>query len=257
MLKRVALITIMLVILAVMAFIAIAAQSVRADDRAVITFTFDDAPRSVYEKAFPILNRYKMPATVFIATKFLESENPNFITWKQIVDLDKHGWDIQCHTATHPHLTELTDKEVIREFKQSIRTMRAHGFKPTSIASPYGDFNDHTIALMRRYFKSHRTAWNVPGMEGITGLNDPYNLDFMRISAFQLQNTTTYQEIKDLIDQAVITKNWLVFYAHGLVQGIPAKYQFNVDDFANLVNYVHVLQRHKKVYVLTYSDIVK
>jgi len=78
MFKRVALVTIMLVILGALAFIALLAQAVRADDRAVITFTFDDAPRSVYEKAYPILKRFKMPATVFIATNFLESENPNF-----------------------------------------------------------------------------------------------------------------------------------------------------------------------------------
>lgn len=229
---------------------------VHAEEKAVVTFCFDDAPISVYELGFPVLKRYNIPATVFVATKFIEDKNPTFITWDQIIDLDKNGWGIQCHTSTHPYLTHLTNDQINKELDDSLKFMRDRGFDPVALASPYGDFDDRVLKIVAKKFKSHRAAWNTPEMKGITGLNDQQNLDLMRISAVELRPNITFGEVKDLIDTAVVNKQWLVFFLHGVVHGSPREYQFNVVDLENVANYVAMLRDNKKLYTLRYADVL-
>lgn len=227
-----------------------------AEERAVVTFCFDDAPRSVYTLGFPVLAWHNIPATVFVATKFTEDENPKFITWEQLKDLDKNGWGVQCHTSTHPHLTYLTDAQINKELDDSLKVLRAHGYNPIALASPYGDFDDRVLKIVAKKFKSHRAAWNVVGMRGVTGLNDQHNLDLMRISAVELRYNITFGEVKDLIDAAVSHKQWLVFYLHNVVHGAPQPYQFNVEDLDAIASYVEKLRKEKKLYTLRYADVL-
>src|SRR5215210_3808504 len=42
----------------------------------VLAVTFDDAYRSVLERAFPILSDLRLPATVFVPTDFAGTERP-------------------------------------------------------------------------------------------------------------------------------------------------------------------------------------
>ena len=44
--------------------------------RAAIAVTFDDGFSDTYRYAFPILNRYKIPATIFVSTGYVDSQTP-------------------------------------------------------------------------------------------------------------------------------------------------------------------------------------
>lgn len=44
--------------------------------RKAFVVTFDDGYANVFQQAFPVLSRYKVPATVFLATAYLDSEKP-------------------------------------------------------------------------------------------------------------------------------------------------------------------------------------
>jgi len=130
----------------------------------VVAITFDDGYRSVIELARPILDRFGMPATVFIPTAFIPAGRP--LAWQgtdqwlsgqhedelaplsgeQIGSLLEAGWEIGSHTRTHHHLPALSDEQLRTELRESRRECsELIGRECRSIAFPYGDFDDRVL----------------------------------------------------------------------------------------------------------------
>jgi len=127
--------------------------------RRTLVVTFDDAFSSV-DLAYPILTSMALPATVFVATAFADSNEPlqwpgidvwndsahagelRGLSWQRLRQLADRGWEIGSHTRTHPRLTQLTDAELVTELRESRDACeRALGRPCRSLAYPYGDFD--------------------------------------------------------------------------------------------------------------------
>jgi peptidoglycan/xylan/chitin deacetylase (PgdA/CDA1 family) len=125
-----------------------------------LAVTFDDAYRSVFRLALPILAEYGLPGTVFVPTAFVGAERPMGwpgidrwhgtpheaelipCSWPELELLVDAGWEVGSHTRTHPRLPELTDSELIAELSQSRRECEQRlGVPCRSIAYPYGAVN--------------------------------------------------------------------------------------------------------------------
>jgi peptidoglycan/xylan/chitin deacetylase (PgdA/CDA1 family) len=130
-----------------------------------LAVTFDDAFLSVREHAEPVLSSLGLPGTVFVVTDFAESGGalswPGIdhwhgglhegelggLTWEQLRDLDRRGWEIGSHTCSHPHLTRLDDHTLSRELLASREACEhALGGRCTSLAYPYGDVDERVVA---------------------------------------------------------------------------------------------------------------
>lgn len=134
-----------------------------------VVVTFDDAYRSVYERARPILSRFGYPATVFTVTSFAGSDEPMTwpgidgwlggpyepelapMSWEELEQLAGAGWEVGSHTHTHPRLTTLGDAELAEELSRSRETCTEHMGRPcNSLAYPYGDYDERVIAAAER-----------------------------------------------------------------------------------------------------------
>lgn len=109
-----------------------------------IVITFDDGYMDNYDNAFPILKELEMTATIFCITSKLDGSY--YLSPSAIKEMSDYGIDIQSHTITHPKLDSLTYDEQLIELKESKKTLESITGKPvTSIAYPFGNFNDDTI----------------------------------------------------------------------------------------------------------------
>jgi peptidoglycan/xylan/chitin deacetylase (PgdA/CDA1 family) len=87
-----------------------------------VILTFDDAYIDFLENALPLLQKYQMPATLFVPTGLVGERMKNregfelsVLSWDQLRQVAKHPLiTIGSHTVTHPNLTEVTDVERIR-----------------------------------------------------------------------------------------------------------------------------------------------
>ena len=70
-------------------------------DKAV-AISFDDGYLSIYEEAFPLLQSYGFPFTVFISTQPIDDEQANFLSWQQIQEMSEAGVIIANHMVDHP-----------------------------------------------------------------------------------------------------------------------------------------------------------
>src|SRR5678815_4663984 len=72
----------------------------------LVVLTFDDAVRSHYTTVAPLLERYGFGATFFV-TEFPQppfSDTTLYMTWPQMGDLSRRGFELANHTWKHRHV---------------------------------------------------------------------------------------------------------------------------------------------------------
>jgi len=131
-----------------------------------VALTFDDAFADFYTNAAPVLQRLKLPATVFVPTSFVGRTNawpgqPAWVNeeplmnWQQIKELAERGIDFGSHTVTHPDLTALPEADADRELEQSKREIEQQTGRPADhFCYPYGKWNQTVRDLTMRFYKS-------------------------------------------------------------------------------------------------------
>ena len=70
-----------------------------------LALTFDDGYYDNYRHAFPLLKKYKMKATLYLNTAYVENEENRafkYLSWKEIEEMSSSGvFDIQLHSHRH------------------------------------------------------------------------------------------------------------------------------------------------------------
>ncbi len=129
-----------------------------------ITLTFDDGFRNFYTEAFPILEKYDFPATVFLVTDFCGSNNDwagnppdlprtKLLAWNEIKTLSANGIEFGAHTRTHPDLTRISVANAKREITESKAIIETKLGKPAlTFAYPYGRYNAEVKHLVEANF---------------------------------------------------------------------------------------------------------
>lgn len=129
-----------------------------------VAITFDDGYRNLLDHAIPVLDRYKLPATIFLVSRFCGRTNnwpdqpsgavPSLplMSWEELKELPaliSPG----AHTATHRDLSRLPSAECESEFKECQDEIEQHLAKPARwLAYPYGTSSAGVRALAARHF---------------------------------------------------------------------------------------------------------
>ncbi len=107
-----------------------------------VAISMDDAYRSVYEVAWPILKRAGLGFTLFVATDHIDGRGPGFMTWDQIRELRDAGVTIGAHSAAHPHLVLMSPQEVRADFDRAMKRFEEElGERPTLFSYPHGEMS--------------------------------------------------------------------------------------------------------------------
>ena len=121
--------------------------------------TFDDGYQSVYQQAFPVLQKYGMTATVFLTVgktrkKRLPSmEGRAMLSWNEIKEMGRSGIAFGAHTLTHPDLTRLPAKILETEVVDGKRVIEdALGSRVDTFAYPFGRYDKRCRELVSRHF---------------------------------------------------------------------------------------------------------
>jgi peptidoglycan/xylan/chitin deacetylase (PgdA/CDA1 family) len=114
-----------------------------------VVLTFDDGYADFLTEALPVLKQYGFPATLYIATAFVngtsrwmryegEMERP-MLTWAQLKQIAASDIECGAHTHTHPQLDILTRSRAQDEIRYSKKLLEDHLDQTVnSFAYPYG-----------------------------------------------------------------------------------------------------------------------
>ena len=148
-----------------------------------VVITFDDGFLDFYTNAYPILNKFGFTATVFLPTAFIQTNRTSFkdnpcMTWNEVRKLITKGISFGSHTANHPQLADLNEKEVKHEIESSRQRIEDEtGTKIDSFSYPFAfpQENQDFIARYREILveQGYRTAVTTIIGRATIGLDDP------------------------------------------------------------------------------------
>jgi peptidoglycan/xylan/chitin deacetylase (PgdA/CDA1 family) len=146
-----------------------------------VVVTFDDGTADLAEVALPILARHNVPATVYVATDFVDRQRPfpadgTPLTWSAVREMVASGLvTIGSHTHTHALVDRLPPDEVAVELDRSIELIGEHAgvaadhfAYPKAVAPP-----EPVEAVVRDRFRSAALGGCRPNPYGRT---DPHRL---------------------------------------------------------------------------------
>lgn len=135
-------------------------------DADAVSLTFDDGFANFASEAAPLLRANGYPATVFIVTGHVGTDNRwrgrgeagipvlPLLGWDALGRLRESGIDLAAHTRTHPRLTALGTAALDEELgaaKEEIR--RRSGAAAEGFAYPYGEVDGRVTAAAARYYR--------------------------------------------------------------------------------------------------------
>ena len=137
-------------------------DSSEGSSKQAVAITFDDGFRDFYTEAYPVLQKHRFSATMYLPTAYIGDTTKSFkgkecLNWNEVHELDNAGIEFGSHTVNHPKLVELSKTEIHTELSESKQRIENELGKPThSFAYPYAypqqdtEFSRHFTSVLEQ-----------------------------------------------------------------------------------------------------------
>jgi peptidoglycan/xylan/chitin deacetylase (PgdA/CDA1 family) len=199
----------------------------------IISFTFDDAPRSAFSTGGEILKLNGIRATFFVSFGLLgrQTEMGPIATRNDLVNAVKEGHELGCHTFDHLDTWQTTTEKfiesVIRNQKALGRILPSTTFR--TFAYPLSQPRPAVKSMLERYFICCRGGGQIPNI-GMTDLN------LLKAYFLDRRNNLDIEQVKKVIDYNSSRQGWLIFATHDIAEN-PSPYGCTPEFFREVVEY--------------------
>lgn len=134
--------------------------------RSPCAITFDDGWRDNYEVAFPLLQRYQAPATVFLVTGWIGRDD--MLDADRIARMESSGVAFGSHTVTHTQLGKVDRATMQLELADSKAALARYVKRPSRwFCFPKGSHSEEACQLARQFYDGAVTV-----RRGLVGKHD-------------------------------------------------------------------------------------
>jgi len=188
------------------------------NSRPIVSFTFDDFPKSAVSTGARLLEERDVCGTFYCVSTFCGAfaEEQTCYDLDDLRRLNENGHEIGCHTASHVRLSRSDRIQILREVDSNARFVldTLGDVRLTTFAYPFGDLNLGAKLLLQQRFAACRTT--SPGHNcGVADLG--------ALKARALDSKTTASSVAKNIEDAVSANAWLIFFTHD-VSDSPSAY---------------------------------
>jgi peptidoglycan/xylan/chitin deacetylase (PgdA/CDA1 family) len=113
-----------------------------------VVITFDDGCETDLRVAAPILREAGFGATFYVTVGFLGQ--PGYMVERQVRELSDAGFEIGCHSMTHPYLDELDESQMKHEIVDAkLRLEEITGRSVVHFSCPGGRWTPQVVEIAR------------------------------------------------------------------------------------------------------------
>lgn len=159
-----------------------------------VVLTFDDGYVDNYTAMLPMLKKYNFKATIFVITGAID-KSANYLTWSQLIEMEKYGVDIESHTVSHENLKDMSKDKQLETLIKSKKDLEKMLNKQVNYFSyPFGGYNETSIEAVRK--AGYTMAITTDGRwasksDGIFSLHRVYISGFHDMKEFKKRLTNT------------------------------------------------------------------
>ena len=189
--------------------------------RPVVSFTFDDFPRSAFTNGGSILRGFGAHGTYYACMGWMG--RPGFFGKQDLMELIAQGHELGCHTYSHSRAREGLSYRFRKDIQRNSAALSqiVPNASFNSFSYPGGQSNIPTRLMAVKRFESCRG--NTPGVcEG--------KIDLSYLSANKIYHEKfNRKSIENLIKQAAEANGWLIFYTHDVSEE-PSRFGCTPDE---------------------------
>jgi peptidoglycan/xylan/chitin deacetylase (PgdA/CDA1 family) len=176
--------------------------------RPIVSFSFDDFPRSAAANGARILENHGMRGTFYAAGSLCNKvvDGTTYYNASDLENLIKAGHEIGCHSFRHVSVTSIGRTELQNEIRENAAFFAAlpHPQALLSFSYPFGQISPLRKLILQHRFVSCRGIR--PGVN--CGVAD---LGLLRATPLYTDSLTN---IHAQLEKASSKNGWLVFYTH-------------------------------------------
>jgi peptidoglycan/xylan/chitin deacetylase (PgdA/CDA1 family) len=185
----------------------------------IVTFTFDDFPRTALAAGAPILERHGARATYYVAMSLMNKSNDlgEQFCFEDLISVLSRGHEIASHTFSHLSARRTPydkfDRDLARGESALLETL---GIRSSyNFAYPYGEATlEAKKKIGARLLSSRGTCGGVNGPE--------VDLNLLRANSLY-GDASRVHDAQQLILENKAKKSWLIFYTHDVAEN-PSPY---------------------------------
>ena len=198
-------------------------------EKPVVSFTFDDFPRSAIENGSDILEREGWNATFYVASGLRDVTNHHGRQYAadDLPALESRGHEIAGHSFSHVDLTNLSPAALIAEINRNKKSLHNMGVKGTvrNFAYPFGAISARVKTTLAPHFKTLRGI--APGIQ-----TDKADLNCLKSAP--IFTGPKFAKTLKLIGELKSNPGWLTLFGHD-IRDTPSEWGCTPDEFKTIV----------------------
>lgn len=254
-----------------------------------ISLSFDDGRVDNYINVLPILEKYRLKATIHIISGYIDgtyhnklASSPGPCSINQLLEMKEKGFEISLHGDMH--ITEKDDYNTcVKKLKEWKLIENKYGF-----SIPHSDetklTNDFIKNLKTTETKYIRTGKNLKkinikykllyllsvafsskyffNLYNDINVNKINEINSMLLHSIVVKKNTKWKMIKNLIDKRKNKSEWIILMFHSVLEEKDPLYNesdwaWSIENFERLCEYLFKLQNRNEIVVDTIINIVK
>jgi peptidoglycan/xylan/chitin deacetylase (PgdA/CDA1 family) len=176
----------------------------------MVSFTFDDVPKSAATVGAAILEAHGAAGTFYVIGSQVGTSSAlwDMVDGEDIVALHRRGHEIACHTFSHKRACDLDSAKLGAEVERNQRYLQSvdASIRIENFAYPFGYGSFPRKHQLRTIFRSCRSI--VPGIN-----SGSVDLQFLRAMPL-IDRRINRDGVERAFDDAQNNNGWLIFYTH-------------------------------------------